>query len=59
MRQTIKPFIVERKPSRKLRSDSGKLSIWGKLDLSAKEDVNARADPSDAAVAGAQDEHDR
>lgn len=59
MRQTIKPFIVERKPSRKLRPGSGKPSIWGKLDLSAEEDMDARADPSDTAAAGAKDERDR
>lgn len=38
MRQQTKPFIVERKPSRKLKSDAGRASIWGKLDLRQNED---------------------
>jgi hypothetical protein len=32
MRQQTKPFIIERKPSRKPRLDAAKPSIWGKLD---------------------------
>jgi hypothetical protein len=32
MRQQTKPFIVERKPSRKLKPDTPKPSIWGRLD---------------------------
>ena len=32
MRQQIKPFIVERKPSRKPKPDAAKPSIWGRLD---------------------------
>ena len=42
MRQT-KPFIVEIKQSRKLKPNSLKPSIWGKLDLSTEE----QADPAD------------
>ncbi|GAJ95445.1 hypothetical protein [Rhizobium rhizogenes] len=33
MRQQTKPFIVERKPSRKPKSDATRTAIWGKLDL--------------------------
>ncbi|MBB3458802.1 hypothetical protein FHT86_007128 [Rhizobium sp. BK313] len=33
MRQQTKPFIIERKPSRKPKSDTNKPSIWRKLDL--------------------------
>ena len=33
MRHQTKPFIVERKPSRKPKSDAQKSSIWGNLDL--------------------------
>ncbi|EKF61626.1 hypothetical protein QWE_00440 [Agrobacterium albertimagni AOL15] len=32
MRQQSKPFIVERKPTRKPKPDSQKPSIWGRLD---------------------------
>ena len=32
MRQQAKPFIIERKPSRKPKSDAQKPSIWGRLD---------------------------
>ncbi|MCY1744970.1 hypothetical protein OVA00_32025 [Ensifer sp. SL37] len=32
MRQQTKPFIVERKPSRKPKPDAERPSIWGRLD---------------------------
>ncbi|AKC10650.1 hypothetical protein At15955_50480 (plasmid) [Agrobacterium tumefaciens] len=32
MCQQTKPFIVERKPSRKPKPDAPKPSIWGRLD---------------------------
>lgn len=38
MRQQTKPFVVEKKPSRKPKSGAGKPSIWGKLDLSLNDD---------------------
>lgn len=39
MRQT-KPFIVEIKPSRKLKAADGKKpSIWGKMDLRPDDDT--------------------
>ena len=43
MRQQTKPFIVEIKQSRKLKSGNQKPSIWGKLDLSVSEDTVAPA----------------
>jgi hypothetical protein len=43
MRQQTKPFIVEIKQSRKLKSGNQKPSIWGKLDLSVSEDAVAPA----------------
>ena len=32
MRQQAKPYVVERKPSRKVKPDDRKPSIWGALD---------------------------
>ncbi|NTA84179.1 hypothetical protein G6L13_27260 [Agrobacterium tumefaciens] len=32
MRQQTKPFIIERKPSRKPKPEAAKASIWGRLD---------------------------
>lgn len=43
MRQQTKPFIVEIKQSRKLKSGNQKPSIWGKLDLSVTDDSVAPA----------------
>ncbi|MBU0832423.1 MAG: hypothetical protein KKH33_08585 [Alphaproteobacteria bacterium] len=31
MRQQAKPYIVERKPSRKLKTEEQRPSIWGRL----------------------------
>lgn len=45
MAKQTKPFIVEIKQSRKLKSSAPKPSIWGKLDLSTTENL-ARADSS-------------
>ena len=41
MRQQTKPFIVEIKPSRKVKADTQKTSIWGKLDLSRRTRLQA------------------
>lgn len=49
MRQPTKPFVVERKPSRKPRPDAAKPSIWGRLGadisqgLKDQEDTDRRA----------------
>jgi len=44
MAKQTKPFIVEIKQSRKLKSSAPKPSIWGRLDLSTTEDL-APPDP--------------
>jgi hypothetical protein len=38
MRKQTKPFVVEIKPSRKLKPGNQKPSIWGSLDLTIAED---------------------
>ncbi len=38
MRQQTKPFIVEIKSSRRMKSDQQKTSIWGTLDLTLEPD---------------------
>ncbi len=38
MRQQTKPFIVEIKSSRRMKSDTQKTSIWGALDLTLEPD---------------------
>lgn len=38
MRQQTKPFIIERKPSRKQKPDANKPTIWGRLDLTLNQD---------------------
>jgi hypothetical protein len=47
MRHQSKPFIVEIKPSRKVKSDTGKPSIWGKLNLSMDTDPQVQPVASD------------
>ncbi|MBK5570746.1 hypothetical protein AB4Z34_17645 [Ensifer sp. 2YAB10] len=46
MRQQTKPFIVEIKQSRKLKTGNQKPSIWGKLDLSVADDPAIDVTPS-------------
>ena len=55
MRQQTKPFIVEKKPSRKPKSGAGKPSIWGKLDLSLDADRHADVQDAKATAAGGDD----
>ena len=55
MRQQTKPFIVEKKPSRKPKSGAGKPSIWGKLDLSLNADHRDDVQDSKATAAGGDD----
>ncbi|AGB73281.1 MULTISPECIES: hypothetical protein [Rhizobium] len=52
MRQQTKPFIVEIKPSRKLKPIARKTSIWGKLDLATDRDAPTAADDRELPVAG-------
>jgi hypothetical protein len=56
MRQQTKPFIVERKPSRKLASDTSKPSIWGKLDLTLNDHHHVERGPVEATTAGGDDD---
>ncbi|MGZ9718667.1 hypothetical protein [Rhizobium miluonense] len=39
MAKQTRPFIVEIKPSRKLKPVDGKTSIWGKVDLRIEEEL--------------------
>ncbi|WP_200945904.1 hypothetical protein [Rhizobium sp. Leaf391] len=55
MRQQTKPFIVERKPSRKLKPATNKPSIWGKLDLMLNEDPEVERGLVEATAAGGDD----
>lgn len=52
MRQQPKSFIVEIKPSRKLKPVDRKTSIWGKLDLAADHDTPTATDGRELPVAG-------
>ncbi|WP_292217544.1 hypothetical protein [Mesorhizobium sp.] len=53
MRQQTKPFVVEKKTSRKLKTDNQKASIWGNLDLTLRQDLAAHRDvPEETAAAG-------
>ncbi|TCU34732.1 MULTISPECIES: hypothetical protein [Rhizobium] len=52
MRQQPKPFIVEIKPSRKLKPIDRKTSIWGKLDLTADPDTLSAFKPEQVPAAG-------
>ncbi|WP_189523824.1 MULTISPECIES: hypothetical protein [unclassified Mesorhizobium] len=53
MRQQTKPFVVEKKTSRNLKTDNQKTSIWGKLDLTLRQDLAAqRYVPEETAAAG-------
>ncbi|OCP35950.1 hypothetical protein BC360_26455 [Ensifer sp. LC163] len=51
MRQQTKPFIVEIKQSRRVRADTQKTSIWGKLDLRVEPDLQAEPVPAEEPVA--------
>jgi hypothetical protein len=56
MRQQTKPFVVEIKQSRKLKSTDQKPSIWGKLDLTPGRDMQSDGNPIElSAVAGDND----
>ena len=52
MRQQTKPYIVEIKPSRKLKSSDRKTSIWGKLDLRADPDMPSGTEPEQVPAEG-------
>ncbi|WP_172965735.1 MULTISPECIES: hypothetical protein [Agrobacterium] len=50
MRQQTKPFIIERKPSRKPKPDTTKLSIWGRLDNDIAQGLQDQRDMEEAAA---------
>ena len=55
MRQQTKPFIIEKKPSRKPKPGLAKPSIWGKLDLSVIPDHPDDGEAAKTAAAGGDD----
>lgn len=55
MRQQTKPFIVERKPSRKPKPDTPKPSIWGRLDADIAKGIKDQLDMDHAATTGDDD----
>ncbi len=44
MRQQTKPFIIERKPSRKPGPETAKSSIWGRLDADIAQGLQQQLD---------------
>ncbi|GAC1045326.1 hypothetical protein [Rhizobium sp. No.120] len=52
MRQQTKPFTVEIKQSRKLKSTDRKTSIWGKLDLTPEQETPTDREPREASAIG-------
>lgn len=57
MAKPKKPFIVEIKPSRKLKSGNGKTSIWGTANLKPDETVETTAMPKDKPTPVAEVSH--
>ncbi len=55
MRQPIKPFVVERKPSRKPRPVATKPSIWGRLGADISEGLKDQEDADRRAATGGDD----
>ncbi len=55
MRQQTKPFIIERKPSRKPKPDAQKPSIWGRLDADVAQGIKDQRDSDHAAATGDDD----
>lgn len=51
MRQQTKPFIIEIKSSRRMKSDQQKTSIWGTLDLTLEPDPRPEPIPAEQAAA--------
>lgn len=55
MRQQTKPFIIERKPSRKPKPDAEKPSISGRLDTDIAQGLQDQRDMEEAAAIGGDD----
>jgi hypothetical protein len=52
MRQQTKPFIVERRPTRKPKPDAQKPSIWGRLDADIAQGLKDERDEDHAVATG-------
>jgi hypothetical protein len=52
MRQQTKPFMIERKPSRKPKPDAQKPSIWGRLDADIAQGLKDQRDEDHTAATG-------
>ena len=52
MRQQTKPFIVERRPTRKPKPDAQKPSIWGRLDADIAQGIKDERDEDHAVATG-------
>ena len=55
MRQQTKPFIVERRTTRKPKPDAQKPSIWGRLDADIAQGLKDERDEDHAAATGGDD----
>ena len=55
MRQQTKPFIVERRPTRKPKPDAQTPSIWGRLDADISQGLKDHRDEDNAAATGGAD----
>lgn len=55
MRQQTKPFIIERKPSRKPKPDVQKPSIWGRLDADIEQGLKDQRNMEQAFATGGDD----
>ncbi|HTO31773.1 MAG TPA: hypothetical protein VL202_11425 [Pararhizobium sp.] len=55
MRQQTKPFIVERRPTRKTQPDAQNPSIWGRLDADIAQGLKDERDDDHAAANGGDD----
>ena len=52
MRQQTKPFIVERRPTRKPKPDAQKPSIWGRLGGDSAQGLKDERDEDHAVATG-------
>lgn len=55
MRQQTKPFIIERKPSRKPKPDTAQPSIWGRLNADIAQGLKNQHDADHAAATDGDD----
>ena len=55
MRQQTKPFIIERRPTRKPKPDAQKPSIWGRLDADIAQGLKDQRNMDHAAATDSAD----